>query len=113
MNILKINQEEDTSSLKLPKYILIGLVATQIIIIAAQFFFLRESGGDGGSTSDSSSSIGGMPLPIWIALFIPILAVRKKTKQTVAQKKKILWILVGLASLLLIAMGVFLLKVLL
>jgi len=89
------------------KMILFGVVALQFIGIAATMVFLRSRGGSsgGGDSSDSGSFVPF--LPIWVAVFVPLLARRKK-EQTEEEKKKMLLGMLALAVLVLIGIVTFL-----
>jgi hypothetical protein len=91
-------------NLRLPVYILVGLVALQIVVLIATIFMPRERGDGGGSSSSF--------LPIWVAIFIPIILAKRRREQTYKQKAILLWVTAGLALLLLVGMMVFLLKTL-
>jgi len=96
-------------NLKLAKYILVGLVVLQIVILAVTMLTIK---GRGSSNSSGGDSNNGFPLAIWIAIFVPLLAVRNKNrKPDEATKRRMMWVLVGLAVLVLLGMIVFLLKV--
>jgi len=74
------------------KKILIIVVGLQFLIIGATLFFvLQNKGGGGGNSSDSSASSFIPFLPVWIAVFIPILVLRKK-EQTEGEKQRVLWV---------------------
>ena len=93
-------------NLKTPKYILVGLIVLQVIAMAATIFFFKGRGGSGeGDGGSSSSSL----LPIWLVVFIPLLVRRKRLSPQ--RKKLLLWVLVLLASLVLLAMILFALKI--
>jgi len=94
-------------NLKLAQYILVGLVVLQVIVLG--IIMLTTRGRGSGSRSGGNSS--GFPLAIWVVIFVPLLVSRNKRKKTdEATKKKMLWVLVGLAILVLLGMIVFLLK---
>jgi uncharacterized membrane protein YhaH (DUF805 family) len=100
-------QEKVSNKLKQPKYLLVALIGLQVILLTTTIFVLKSRAGTGGESNSTSSSF----LPIWIAVFIPIIATMRK-RQTVVQKSTWLWLLVGLATLVLLGMIVFLLKTL-
>jgi len=94
----------EVSNLRLPKYILIGLVLLQIVVLGLVFFFRKGSGSSGDGEVSSSSLV-----PFWLIILIPIIVSRRK-KQTSTQTKNLIWLAVGLAVVVLLGMTVFLLR---
>ncbi|MFC1626670.1 hypothetical protein ACFL1P_00535 [Patescibacteria group bacterium] len=89
------------------KFLLISLVALQVGILIFTLFVVKQK-----IDSSSNSSNSSFPfIPIWAAIFIPIIAIRKKEKQTIEQKQRLMWLLIGLAILVLLGMIVFLIKI--
>jgi len=94
----------DKNSLKLPKRVFVGLVALQVVVILATL--LLRKGSDSGDGDSSFSSI----VPFWLIIMIPIIITRKNKPKRFNSINH-LWILVGLASFVLLAMVLFLLGV--
>ena len=99
-----MEEKKKVDNLKLLKYILLGLVALQVVVIAATLLSGRGSGSGGGDSSSSSV------VPFWLIIMIPIILSRKNKSKNF-QSKNFLWLLVVLAAFVLLGMTVFLLKV--
>ena len=78
-----------------------AIVVLQIVLLLITFVFLRNKPGSGGT--------GASFVPIWIAVFIPFLARKNKSKDPGIQEK-ILWIALGLAVLVLLGIVFVLLR---
>jgi len=78
----------------------LGVLVLAVLVTA---IFLRggSGGGDGSNTSFASM------LPIWIAVFIPLIANRNQQKETTPNQKKYLALAVGLTVLLVLGTIVF------
>lgn len=88
------------------KYILVGLVTLQVVALAGTLI-INKNKGESVSSSDSGSSFASM-LPIWVAIFVPLFASKKKKKPTTEQEKvKMFLLLIGLAVLVLFGMLAF------
>lgn len=99
------DNKKKTISIKLrqPMYLLVVLILLQVILLATTIFVLK--GGSNQTNADSNTSF----VPIWIAVFIPLIATIRKP-QTEKRKKLWMWLLVGLATLVLLGMLVILVK---
>jgi len=97
----KSGNKKPTKSSKKLTYLLIGLVVLQVIVLAATMLTLKGRG-SGGRDSGSSS------FPFWLVIFIPIIAAKRKKKASEEEENKRLWMMVGLAVLVLLGMAIFL-----
>lgn len=79
---------------------LLVLGFTLMLVLGTVVFFIKDKSGSGGGDSSSSSSL----LPIWVAIFIPIIIAQNKNKKPLnpKQQKLITYSLVGGLTLLLI-----------
>lgn len=89
------------------KKILLFIVGLQVLALGATMFFLfsRGSGSSGGGEGSSSSTL----LPLWIAIFIPIIVSQNK-KKTGKEMQKRMYMLIGLAILVLLGIVLVFLK---
>lgn len=92
---------------KLPIYFLAALVLLQVIVIALTMFVSKSGGAEAKTPGDSTAT---SIIPIWFVIMIPFL-VRKNKKLDDAKRNKLSWILVGVATAVLLVMLIFLIKV--
>jgi len=76
---------ETKKNLKIPKYLLIGIIGLQVIALVVTMFILKGRGASGGGGEGSSSS---SLLPIWVAVFIPIIPAAFVEPDETAVKKQ-------------------------
>ncbi|MBT3413297.1 MAG: hypothetical protein HOJ15_00445 [Candidatus Jacksonbacteria bacterium] len=94
------NLEKKEISGKKKGLLILAVGLTVIAVIGTIVFVLLNRKGGGGSGDDSGSSIATM-IPIWAAVFIPIIASKNKDKnESSSHKKAILIGAVGLTVLL-------------
>ncbi|MFC1653252.1 hypothetical protein ACFL1M_00190 [Patescibacteria group bacterium] len=86
------------------KKILLIIVSLQVILIGAAVFLFKKNGGAGGGSSSGSL------VPIWVAVFIPIIATRKKKPSNKEGKNLMFSVYIGLALCLLLGIVFFFLK---
>jgi hypothetical protein len=96
--------EEQKKELKSLKLIVLGVVILQLVGMATYVLMTKDN--TPSSDTDSSSL-----LPIWVAVFIPIIAAQNNRKKEMSfeKKKMAMYIVLGLSLLLTLGIGVFIL----
>ena len=92
----KVASDKEVSDIKKLKFLTVGTILLLIGIAVMVYFIFGSSSEGNGSDSSYFSSI-----PIFVAIFVPLFAKRKKD-QTVQDKEKMLMLMLGLAFLMLV-----------
>ena len=101
----KTNKEPLSDLAKKKIMILVGLLIVGIGL--AVFIYINKSGSGTGKSDSSGASIASF-IPIWIAIFIPIIVAQKKNKKELSKNRKMLLMaLVGLTVLLVLGTIIF------
>ena len=91
---------------KVGKKIVLLVLGVLMLVVAGIYFFVRSMGSDSGGDSDSISTVS--MIPIWTAVFVPIIAARKNDqaeKEVLnAREKKLVYALIaGTAAVVLLS----------
>jgi flagellar basal body-associated protein FliL len=91
---------------KNPNKILL-VIAILVFILALGFtiaLFLKKQGIDTGSRGDDDGVSFASMIPIWVAVFVPIMASKKKQQKKLSDKqKRAMYIIIALTGLLVLA----------
>ncbi len=98
-----IKQEEKDKIFVKKMKILLVIGLTAFLLAGIFFFIITDKPGHSSGSSDDDSTSMAFFIPIWTAIFIPIIAAKRKKEgkvMTTTKQKKVLMIILGLTTLL-------------